>query len=100
MNGAVWIASGQWPMLAKMGPYFNASVTYQIDNGGSDRIVSVNRALPPVRATILAGEHTIQGVATGGKHTGGGLKTGRDSTGNALGKAFRAVKKALGASDD
>lgn len=111
LNGAVWTASKRWPFHAKMVSQFGALTVQRIDSSKPGTIVSVNEALPPVRATILAGGETLDGVATGGKHTGDALKTGKDSTGNALGTAaestgnallrsFRAVKRAMGAKPD
>ncbi|MCW5965313.1 MAG: hypothetical protein KIT83_14860 [Bryobacterales bacterium] len=96
MNGAVWTASDAWPLRSKMAPQVDAVAIAQIDAAGFGKIVAVNRALPPVRATILAGGETLDGVAVGGKHTGSALKTGRRATGSAMGRAFRAVKRTMG----
>lgn len=98
MNGATWTASNAWPLKSKMASQFDGATISQIDSAGPDRIVAVNRALPPVRATILAGGETLDGVAVGGKHTGSAIETGRRSTGSAIGRAFRAVKRAMASS--
>ncbi|MCU0228865.1 MAG: hypothetical protein MUF01_14620 [Bryobacterales bacterium] len=97
LNGSAWIAAGQWPLASKMKPLFTASVIAQIHHARDGEIVAVNRALAPMRATILAGGETLDGVAAGGKHSGKALKTSKRATGSALGKAFRAVSTALGA---
>ncbi len=100
MNGAIWATSPSWPLAKKMSPQFGLSTISQIERASPGKVVAVNRALPPVRATILAGNETLDGVAVGGKHTGAALKTGKASTGSALGKAFRAVGRALGVSEE
>jgi len=96
LNGAVWTSSRRWPMASKMTQQFDAATVSQIESSRPDRIIAINRALPPMRATILAGGETLDGVATGGRHAGRGLKSGHQSTGGALGKALRLLTKALG----
>ncbi len=97
LHGATWIAAKEWPLASKMKPLFTPATVAQMESTAPGKIVAVNRALPPVRATILAGGETLDGVAIGGRHSGKALKTGKDATGTALGRAMRAVAKALGA---
>ena len=107
MNGAVWTASPRWPFRAKMISQFSEANVQRIESSKPGSMIAANEALPPVRATILAGGETLDGVATGSKHTGEALKTGKKSTGNAVGvaaestgkailKSLRAVKQTLG----
>ena len=109
LNGSTWIASKRWPFTDKLASRFPAVAIARIDAAKPESIVAVNEALPPVRATILAGGETLDGMATGGRHTGDAIRTGHGSTENALGKAaestggalrksVRAVHRALGGS--
>lgn len=106
LNGAIFISSSRWPLGSKLGIDFTESVRQQLALAPPKKIVAVNEALPPVRATILAGEEILGGVGTGTRHTddalktgsestGNALKTGKEATGNALGRAFRATKRFL-----
>lgn len=91
LNGAIWTASSLWPFGDKLDADFDESVVQQLAAASPKKVVAVNEGLPPVRATILAGEETLGGVGTGQRHTGNALKTGRDATANAIGRAFRAT---------
>lgn len=99
LNGSLFTASSRWPFASKMAPHFDQPLIEQLDAQRTPQIVAANRVPPPVRATILAGGETLDGLGTGSRHTGSALKTGKDSTGSALGRAFRSVKRALGATD-
>ncbi len=103
LNGADFISSSRWPLESKLGTGFTETVRQQIAAASPKKIVAVNEGLPPVRATILAGEEILGGVGTGKRHTDGALKTGSAATGNALktghqatGNAFSRAVRATG----
>jgi hypothetical protein len=96
LHGSVFAMSPRWPLAKKMEPDFTETVVQQLAGSNPKKIVAVNSALPPVRATINAGEQILSGTGTGKRHTGSALKTGKDATGSALGKAFRATGRFLG----
>lgn len=106
LNGAHFVSSVRWPLEQKLGSDFTEAVRQQLAAASKKKIVAVNSALPPVRATILAGEEILSGAGTGKRHTdgalktgteatGNALKTGHEATGNALGRAFRATERFL-----
>ncbi|MDZ7639017.1 MAG: hypothetical protein U5J83_12350 [Bryobacterales bacterium] len=95
LHGALFIASSQWPMADKLDEDFSLAVRQQLAAAPPKKVVAVNSGIPPVRATILAGEEILGGVGTGKRHTEGALKTGKDATGSALGRAFRATGRFL-----
>lgn len=96
LHGSAFIRSSRWPLAKKMESDFTETVVQQLAGANPKKIVAVNSALPPVRATINAGEQILSGTGTGKRHTGSALKTGKDATGSALGKAFRATGRFLG----
>jgi hypothetical protein len=95
LHGTVFVTSPRWPLAKKMDPDFTDAVVQQLAGANPKKIMAVNSALPPVRATINAGEQILSGTGTGKRHTGSALKTGKDATGSALGKAFRATGRFL-----
>ncbi|MCZ2156825.1 MAG: hypothetical protein LC114_23505 [Bryobacterales bacterium] len=100
LNGALFVLSERWPLTEKLGSDFPAPVRQQLASAPLDRIVAVNEALPPVRATILAGEQTLSGAATGAHHTDSALKTGSEATDKALTTGNDATGNALKSSRD
>ncbi|MCC6265208.1 MAG: hypothetical protein IT169_16660 [Bryobacterales bacterium] len=100
LNGARFTASSRWPLEQKLGSDFNAAVRQQLAGASPKKIVAVNSALPPVRATILAGEEILSGAGTGKRHTDEALKTGTDATGNALKTGHEATAGALKTSQE
>ncbi|MCC7342363.1 MAG: hypothetical protein IT170_14875 [Bryobacterales bacterium] len=100
LNGARFAASSRWPLEQKLGSDFNAAVRQQLAGASPKKIVAVNSALPPVRATILAGEEILSGAGTGKRHTDEALKTGTGATGNALKTGHEATSGALKTSQE
>jgi hypothetical protein len=95
LHGADFIGSAAWPLARKMEPDFTETVIQQLAGASPKKIVAVNSALPPVRATIYAGEEILSGTGTGKRHTGSAVKTGKSATESAVGKAFRATGRFL-----
>lgn len=107
LNGAIFVSSARWPMERKLGSDFTAAALQQLSAASPKDIVAVNSGLPPVRATILAGEEILSGAGTGMRHTDGALQNGaaatdnalntsHEATGNALKSGYRATENAVG----
>ncbi len=95
LNGAIFASSNRWPMAQKLGSDFTETVRQQLAAGSPKKIVAVNSGLPPVRATILAGEEILSGAGTGMRHTDGALQNGAEATDNALNTSHEATGNAL-----
>ncbi len=100
LNGSLFVSSARWPLAEKLGSDFTDAVRRQLASAPANRIVSINQALPPVRATILAGEETLSGASTGARHTDNALKAGSEATDNALNTGHKATGNALAAGRD
>lgn len=93
MNGSEWIQSKQWALKQKLRPEFSSSVQTVIAQ--SEGIANLYPVLVPVKATVFAGDATLDAVGTGKRHAGGGVATGASSVAKSLKKAKRAVSSFL-----
>jgi hypothetical protein len=94
MNGATWIESDLWTLLAKMKTAFGREAIARLDAGGS-RTVSLHDSSSPVQAVIQAGDSTFAAVATGQRSTEAALSTAGMSTDRALNLAMTKVGTSL-----
>jgi hypothetical protein len=110
MNGSVWIASTQWPLMDKVSrsDFTDARLQRLLRLPVTD-VAWANPEKRPAQGAILGGNAAIDGALTGvrstdtaitiaGSHTGGALGTATQATGHALSRSLHAVGKALGAS--
>ncbi len=109
MSGAIWIDSPEWPLAAKMSRSdFPEDRMARVDQLSPTSIAWANPDKRPMQAAIHAGNNTLGGMATGQRSTSmaldladadteSSLRRASGSTGSGLTKAFRGVRKALGA---
>jgi hypothetical protein len=100
MNGAIWTASGEWPLVEKLRRSdFGEARVARLDRMGPEDIAWASPKKRPAQAAILGGDDAIAGVGmaltTADADTGAALDTASAKAGNALTKAYRGVKKAL-----
>lgn len=110
MNGSSFIASGVWPLAAKMrSSNFPTAQLARLDALPGDDIVWYNTGKHPAQGIIAISSHTQEHIADAGAatsaalgtaddSTAAGLQTAQEHTGSALGKSYRSVKHALGTS--
>jgi hypothetical protein len=108
MNGAVWIASKEWPLSIKLSRSdFTEERLSRLERLPVSDVAWVNPGKRPAQAAILGVNAGAGGAATGMRstdtalviahdRTGAALDTSATHTGNALGKSLRSVGKALG----
>ncbi|HEY0161347.1 MAG TPA: hypothetical protein VGB69_01600 [Edaphobacter sp.] len=107
-DGAVWVASKQWPLADKMrrSDFLDVRVE-RLERLPETDIAWANPSKRPAQAAIYGGNSAINGIAIGGRstdtalviandHTGRALDKAQKNTGNALSKSYRSVVKALG----
>jgi hypothetical protein len=112
MNGSVFLASHEWPLLTKMtSTNFPEPPLARLNALPTNDIAWFLPGNHPAQQVIAAGYNTGQAIALGGHdtdtaialagdHTGDALSTAQDSTGNALHKSYRHTRHALGLSAD
>jgi hypothetical protein len=110
MNSSVFIASSQWPLLAKMtNTNFPAEPLARLRQMPDTEIARFNPGRHPAQGiiatsgstqrTIAAGAgNTTSSLANAGKSTGAALSTAQDNTGNALQKSCLSTARAVGVS--
>jgi hypothetical protein len=99
MNGALWIASSQWPLSTKMARTdFQPAVVARLERLPASDLAWVNPGRRPVQATVAAGDSTVNALAAANKSTDTAVSNAGNATGSALGKAYRNVTRLLGAS--
>ncbi len=110
MNGSSFIASAQWPLLAKMSnTNFPPQPLARLASLPDSDIVWFNPGHHPAQPVIAVSSSTEQSLATSGHNTTSAISTAGDntdvalslagsSTGNALGKSYKNTKHALGSS--
>jgi hypothetical protein len=109
MNGSVFTASTQWPVIGKMSnTNFPAESVARLNQLPDSEIVLFNPGKHPAQGIIAISSSTQQAiadsagnttssVAIAGRSTGSALSTAQDNTGDALRKSARATGNALGA---
>ena len=96
VDGAVWIASPEWPLAEKLGSDFEAELVTRLEEGGETVLARVNGQWRPTQFSLSIGSDVLGALGHAGKHGGGGVAEAEQQTQNALGKAFRTVARALG----
>jgi hypothetical protein len=98
MNGAVFIASTQWPLLDKMThTNFPAERIARLNQMPPTDIAWFNPGKHPAQGIIANSNTTRQAIAHGAGDTGVAISLANDSTGSALQKSYTSTKHALGA---
>jgi hypothetical protein len=99
MNGATFIASSQWPLMAKMtASNFPADSLERIDSLPDSEIAWVTPGKHPVQGVIADSSVVSDALTVSGKETSDALSSANGSTGNALGSSYKNTKHALGLS--
>jgi hypothetical protein len=110
MNGSVFIASGEWPLLDKMSNTdFPPGPIARLNKMPDTDIAWFNAGRHPAQGVIANSSSTEQAIAAGASHTtsslskastatGVAISVAQDDTGNALKKTYTHTKHALGAS--
>ncbi|WP_370561405.1 hypothetical protein [Edaphobacter albus] len=106
-DGAVWVASPQWPLADKMRRSdFTEARVKRLERLPETDVAWANPSKRPAQAAIYGGNSAVNGVAIGGRSTDTALVLANDktnraldkaqrNTGNALTKSYRNVRKAL-----
>jgi hypothetical protein len=106
-NGAVWVASPEWPLEDKLRRSdFPVARVDRLSQLPATDVAWANPDLRPVQAVILGGNDALDGGATGFRatntalviantHTSHALGSATKNTGRALGKTYRSVLHAL-----
>lgn len=99
MNAAVWTASRNWPLAAKMiTSDFPAEPLARLETLPDSDIAWFNPGRHPAQGVIAVSSSTADALGTSGEDTTTALSIAGDSTGNALGKSYRNTIRALGTS--
>ncbi len=108
MNGSVFVASNQWPLIGKMSrTNFPPEPVARLKQLPDSDIAWFNPGKHPAQGIIAVSDSTQQAIADSagnttsslaiaGRSTGSALSTAQDNTGNALQKSARATGNALG----
>lgn len=91
MNGAAWVQSSAF--AGKLETEFTPDIETVLTHAKG--IAGLYPVLVPVKATVFAGDATLDAVGTGGHHAGQGISTGANSVANSLRRAKRAVTNVL-----
>ena len=98
MNGSIFIASSQWPLLGKMtNTNFPPEPLARLNQLPSTSIAWFNPGKHPAQGIIANSNTTKKAIATGANSTTSSLATAQNNTGNALQKSAKATGNALGA---
>lgn len=100
LNGALWTASPEWDMRAKMATDFTPAVVARLREWDKKKAASMHNGVVPLQSVILGGEQTLRGLETAGNHTDSALGKAAESTGSSLKKSIRAVGRILGGKDE
>ncbi len=95
LNGAVWIASGSWPLAEKMKKDFDDSTLLRLERLKRKEVAFVSGPPPPFKAVLLGGNKTIGALEKAQSETGGALSTTRHETGRSLNRGLREAGGAL-----
>ena len=98
MNGSIFIASSQWPLLGKMSnTNFPSEPLARLNQMPPASIIWFNPGKHPAQGIIANSNTTKKAIATGANSTTSSLATAQNNTGNALQKSAKATGNALGA---
>ncbi|MCZ6768061.1 MAG: hypothetical protein O7D93_02305 [Acidobacteria bacterium] len=95
LNGAVWIASGAWPLDEKMTSDFDDSVLLRLERLEKDEVDFVSGVPLPFKAVLLGGNKTIGALEKGHSETRGALSITIQKTGRSLNRALSEAGRAL-----
>jgi hypothetical protein len=110
MNGSIFIASSEWPLLDKMSnTNFPPEPIARLNQMPDTDIAWFNAGKHPAQGIIavsssteqvIAGgaDHTISSLSKAGTSTDVAISVAQDDTGNAILKSYRHTKHALGTS--
>ena len=110
MNGSVFIASAEWPLIEKMSnTNFPPESLARLNQMPDTDIAWFNPGRHPAQGIIANSSVTEQSIAGGASHTtsslskagtstGAAISVTTDNTGNALQRTYNATKHALGTS--
>ena len=101
LNGAVWTASGSWPLAEKMTSDFDDSVRLKLERLEREKVTFLNGPPPPFKALLLAGNKTIGALEKGQSETDAALSIASRQTGRSVNRGLseaggflqRSVKK-------
>ena len=107
LNGAVWIASGSWPLAEKMTSDFDDSVPLKLERLEGEEVTFLSGPPPPFKAVLLAGNKIIGALEKGQseteaalsistRQTGRSVKRGLSEAGGSLERSVKKVGKWLG----
>ncbi len=88
LNGAVWTASGSWPLAEKMKSDFDDSTRLKLERLENEEVVFVSGPPPPSKAVLLAGNKAIGALEKGQSVTEGALSTTSDQTGQSVNRGL------------
>lgn len=95
LNGALWTASGAWPLASKMEADFTEALLARMPEGGSAELVPSRDPVRGMRSTIKVAGTTYGALETANTQTTNavatGVSTAVSSTGRALKRAMRWV---------
>ena len=96
MNGAVWTASAEWRLAAKLARSdFAPEVLARLEQLPQSDIAWVYPSKRPAQATIAAGGSTADAMAMSNRKTDTALSLAGDATGNALNVSYGKVARSL-----
>jgi hypothetical protein len=99
MNGATFVNSPEWPLMAKMtASNFPAESLARVDQLPDSEIAWATPGKHPVQGVIADSSMVSDALSVSGQNTTGALSTANDSTGSALGTSYTNTKHALGTS--
>jgi hypothetical protein len=110
MNGSVFIASNEWPLMDKMShTNFPPEPIARLNKMPDTDIAWFNAGKHPTQGIVADSSSTEQAIAGGASHTtsslskagaatGAAISVAQDHTGNALQKTYTHTKHALGTS--
>jgi hypothetical protein len=97
MNGSIFIASSQWPLLGKMtNTNFPPEPVARLNQLPETSIAWFNPGKHPAQGIISNSNTTKKAIATGANSTTSSLAVAQNNTGNALQKSAKATGNALG----
>lgn len=91
LNGAVWMASAEWPLYSQIRSDFSPSVLARLDRAAPDQIVAVHDVRAAVKAFLMSTSAAAWGLLRGKQTTLGAL----GATFGAMGRAMKATGRTL-----
>jgi hypothetical protein len=96
MNGAIWAASDEWPLAAKLARSdFSPDLLARLERLPESDIAWVYPSKRPTQAAIAAGNSTADALDMSNRKTDSALSLAEDKTGNALESTHTKVKRSL-----